>query len=225
MIPTDTTTPLRVVPPWRKDEAAPPAYFYRGASVLERASIEAELTGEHNARRVYGFELAAAVRGGILALLDEGADRDRLIELVDNEQAGVALEATERQLLLDAETVLQRHWPEYRDLVAVTARRKEIAPIVVFARLCTGWENVDAEFARGKDGRVAEAALAAIDPIEILAVGNAIYASLYDLGEKRDFLPQSPSADSPKPSPSAKASKVDGKSAKAKKAAGTPTPA
>lgn len=211
MIATDTVTAHRFTPKWREGEAAAPVYLLRAPSVIERGQIEAELSGEHGAGRVFEFELIAAFRNGLLTLLDGDAGLDRLVELVDREAEGEVLAADDRQALIEARAVLVKHWPEYRELVAQRDRRREIAPIVVFRRLCTGWENVDVPFSRGSDRMVPDGTLMRIDPLEMIAAGNFGYGLMYGAADDRNFPQPSPSAEDPATSPS-DTSRADGTS-------------
>lgn len=221
MIPTDTTTGHPYVPSWRESEVNPPRYFMRGAGVIERAQIEAELAGEYNAGRVFSFEVISAFRKGLTALLEGDPDLDRLLELVQAEEDGTVLGDEDRQLLIGARAVLQRHWPEYRELIAQQERRREIAPVVLFRRLCAGWENVTATFQMGKDRCVPESVLAQIEPMEMIGAGNFAYGLLYTGNEDRNFPPPSQSDAAPSTS-SSDVSRVDGKS---KGKSGRKTPA
>ena len=211
MIPTDTTTGHAYVPSWRKDETAAPRYFFRAASVIERAQMEAELSGQHAAGRVYPFEIIAAFRNGLHALLSDDPGIDTLLELVETEAKGEKLGEQDRQALIQARAVLAQHWPEYRELVAQQERRKEIAPIVVFRRFCTGWENVEAAWSLGKDKQIPEAVLAQIDPMEMMGAGNFGYGLLYGATDDRTF--QQPSQSDADPSTSSSdTSRADGAS-------------
>lgn len=211
MIATDTVTPHRFTPQWREEEAAAPVYLLRAPSVIERGQIEAELSGEHAAGRVFGFELLAAFRNGLHALLEGDPDLDHLVELVDREADGETLAVEDRQALIEARAVLVRHWPEYRELCAQRDRRREIAPIVVFRRLCTGWENVDVPFSRGSDRLIPDGTLMRIDPLEMTAAGNFGYGLMYGAADERNFPPPSPSAEDPVTS-SSDTSRADGTS-------------
>ncbi|MCK0533403.1 hypothetical protein [Sphingobium agri] len=212
MIPTDTKTGHDYVPSWRKSEAAPPRYFFRAASVIERAQMEAELSGEQAAGRVFPFELIAAFRNGLHALLSGDPGIDTLLELIETEARGEILTGDDRQALIQARGVLAQHWPEYRELVAQQERRKEIAPIVVFRRFCIGWDNVDVTWSLGKDRQIPEAVLAQIDPMEMIGAGNFGYGLLYGATDDRTF--QQPSQSDADPSTSSSdMSRADGTSA------------
>lgn len=202
MIPTDTTTGHGYTPSWRKDDPKAPRYFFRAASVIERAQMEAELSGEHAAGRVFPFEMVAAFRSGLQVLLADDPAIDTLLELVEAEAGGKTLGEEDRQTLIQARAVLAQHWPAYRELVAQQERRKEIAPIVVFRRFCIGWDNVDATFILGKDKAIPEAVLAQIDPMEMIGAGNFGYGLLYGSAADRDFQQPLPSDAAPSTSPS-----------------------
>lgn len=211
MIATDTVTSHRFTPRWRADEEAAPAYFLRAPSVIERGQIEAELSGEHDAGRVFEFELMSAFRNGLTTLLAGDPGLDRLLELVDCEAEGVKLAGEDRQALVEARSVLVKHWPEYRELVAQRDRRREIAPIIVFRRLCTGWENVDVPFSRGSDRLIPDGTLMCIDPLELTAAGNFGYGLMYGAADERNFPQPSPSTEDPATS-SSDTSRADGTS-------------
>ena len=51
--------------------------------MIERSQLEAELSGKFGAGRVYGFELRQAIRNGVVALLANDPEFDRVIGLID----------------------------------------------------------------------------------------------------------------------------------------------
>lgn len=239
MILTSTTEPDRFVAPWRSGDDAT-VYLIRAGSVRERGALEAELTGAHRAGRVYPFDLAAAVRQGVEQLLADDPEQPRILELLEQEQevdgrtaealiagkvddaAAVAAEIADadRQLIVQVRSVLQEHFAPYRELVAQQARRRELAPIEALRRFLVGVEN-GPDFARGVDGMVNEATLAALDPMEMMAAGNHAYSLLYGGGQKRPFVQPSASDDAP---PTSKVVRSRGVGA-SKKTTGRKTPA
>ncbi|TVV75547.1 hypothetical protein [Sphingomonas solaris] len=183
MIPISTTEPARWTPPWRAAATPVPVYLLRAAGVVERELIEAELAGEHRAGAVYPFQLRAAFTAGVHALIGETApeDAERLVQLIaqrDAAEGGEALSDDELALIAAAEQVMTEHYPAYRALIAQAQRREALAPVVAFQRLCVGWENVSAPYARDWSG-VTPAAMAAIDPFELRVAGRAAYNMLY----------------------------------------------
>lgn len=212
MTATDTTTGHPYTPSWLADQPKPPRYFFRGASVIERAQMEAELSGEHAAGRVFPYELIRAFRNGLMALLAGDPGLDDLLEAVEAESQGKVLADDQRQALVQAKAIISRHWPEYRELVAQQERRKEIAPVIVFARFCTGWENVEAEWSLGKDRKIPDATLLKIDSFEMMSAGNFGYGLLYGDTDERTF--QQPSqSDADLSTSSSDTSRADGSSA------------
>ncbi len=204
----------RHTPPWLKKEDAP-VYLLRSGSVIERSLVEAELAGEYQAGRVFAFELMEAFRSGIVTLLGQTADADQILGLAGAELAlekGETLPPDEAKMLDEAREELARHWPPYRSIVARQSRRKELAPVIAFRRLCVGWENVSATFQKGPDGLIPLALLEEIDPLELISAGNAAYGMLYpseaDEGNSRR---PSPSDEAPRPLTS-RAPKAAGKS-------------
>jgi hypothetical protein len=212
MILTSTTETVPFTPSWLKDQPKAPVYHFRAGGVAERGMLEAELAGTHRAGRIWAFELQAATREGILTLLADDPGVDTLLALFDEEDE-TNLSVDERQNRQAVINILAEHWQPYRDLTAQIARRRELAPIVAMRRFLVGFENVEATFARGIDGQVSEATLAAIDPLHLISAGNFAYALLYGGGQERFLEQPSGSADAPKSSPSAKA-KAAGSSAK-----------
>ncbi|MEE2915931.1 MAG: hypothetical protein VYB32_02550, partial [Pseudomonadota bacterium] len=83
MILTEAVTPF--TPEWLKGQKGAPVFYLRTPGVIARAQMEAELAGEYQAGRVYSFELLAAVRDGILTLLDGDEELGRLLDLIDTE--------------------------------------------------------------------------------------------------------------------------------------------
>lgn len=190
MILTSTTETVAYTPEWRAGDAQP-KYFLRSGSVIERGQMEAELAGEHRAGLVLGFQLVAVTREGVAALLADDPELDRVLGLVEAEAEHVRavasgetaepLAADELQLLARVRDVLAQHWPDYRELVAQQARRQQIAPIVAFARFCMGWSDVmddkgrPVPFAKGADGRVAEASLGRVPHFELMMAGRRAF--------------------------------------------------
>jgi len=189
MISTSTTEPVPFTPKWREGDADAPVYHVRAGSVIERAQLEAELAGQHRAGRVFSFELHAAIDSGLRALLTGDPELDRSIELAIAEDKD--LTAEDRQFANGLRATLAEFWPEYRDLVAQSERRREIAPVLALRRFLVGLENVGVELERGRDGLVAETTLAALNPIEMLAAGNFAYSLLYGSAEKNSERPLS----------------------------------
>ncbi len=224
MILTSTTETVPFTPAWRKAEASPPVFHLRAGSVIERAQMEAELSGEHGAARVLSFELHEAALAGVQNLLADDPGLGRVTELlareaVAGEPGAEPISGDDARLLVEVRKVLSEHWPDYRDLLAQANRRREIGPIVALRRFCVGWENCrdidggEAKFARGLDGRVTEAALAALPPIDMTAAGNRAYLLQYGAnGEEKNSARPSSSDDGRKTSHTDDTSKAGGKS-------------
>lgn len=212
MTATDTATGHPYTPSWRESEPKPPRYYFRAASVIERAQMEAELSGEHAAGRVFPFELIRAFRNGLMALLADDPGLDDLVQMVEDESQGKVLADNDRQALIEARAIIARHWPEYRELVAQQERRKEIAPVLVFARFCTGWDNVEAEWSLGKDRKIPDATLLKIDSVEMIGAGNYGYSLLYGDTDERTF-PQPSQSDAAPSTSSSDTSRAAGSSA------------
>ncbi|MFS0737554.1 hypothetical protein ABC347_10935 [Sphingomonas sp. 1P06PA] len=156
-------------------------FLFRGASVVERETLEAELDAM-GAGVVYDFQLANAFNEGVAQLL--GDDADGIAQLKDiraaaDSEGRTALSVPDRATLDGAEAVLTEHWPPYAALVRRSSRRHALQPVLAFQRWCVGWENVphasgegEAVHARGFDGHVSEAALKSIDPMMLRIAGS-----------------------------------------------------
>lgn len=202
MISTSTTETIPFTPKWLEGEDAAPVFHLRAGGVIERGQLEAELAGPYRAAKVWGYELSAAIRSGVCALLHDDPELDRLLGLIEAE-AAIAnaekgddvepLSEDDQRTLAEVRAVLAESWPEYRELVAQLERRREIAPILAFRRFCTGWDNVKTAYARGRDGQVTEAAMRGVAHLEMLSVGNRAYSLLYpDVStEKNSSRPES----------------------------------
>lgn len=192
----------RFTPEWLKGQQGAAVYLMLPGSVIDRASLEAELTGEYQAGRVFSFELLEAFTAGVKALADE-EDQAHLIALAHAEAGGADdLDADDKQLLDDAKAELARYWPAFRDLNHRMQRRREFAPLLAFRRFCVGWENVDVPFSRGRDGMVDAEALKRIDPLEMASAGHFAYGLLYPSDQEGNSAQPSPSDESPAPSTS-----------------------
>lgn len=181
MILTSTSEPVRFTPPWLEGQPNAPVYLLRAGSVRERGQIEAELAGPLRAGRVWGHEYRAALRDGVVALLAGDPAFDRIMGLLGDD-AGERGD-DDRELITQVQRIVAEHWPAFRELNAQAERRRELAPIEALRRFLVGVENVDVTVTRGLDGFVSEATLAAIDPIEMLVVGNRAYDLLYGGGD------------------------------------------
>jgi hypothetical protein len=186
MIGTSTTAADRYTPPHLEGKPGAPVFLLRSGSIIERGQMEAELSGQHQAGRVFGYELRDAVREGVMALLVGDPALDELLGFIDAEAEGNAdaLADDAKRALVEVRQILAEHWAPYRDLVTQLERRREIAPIVALRRFCVGWENVDATFSRGRDGMVEEACLRGIDLFMIRFAGNRAYALQYAEGQE-----------------------------------------
>ena len=211
------TTPY--TPPWMCDDAGnakpgAPILHLRAGDVIERGQMEAELSGPHRSAQVWGFELRQAVRGGVIALLADDPDLDRLLGLIDAEGEGETetLSADDRALLASVRKVLAECWPGYRDLVAQLERRRAIAPIVALKRYCVGMEIEGVTFELGRDGQVSDATMSQLEPFLISVAGNRAYELQQPRGLEGNSPRPSPSDASPKPSGSASRLKAGGKS-------------
>jgi hypothetical protein len=194
MIGTSTKEPIPFTPSWLEGQQDAPVYLLRHGSVIERGLMEAELSGEHRAGPVHSYELRAAFLEGVRSLLDDDPDLDRIIEIEQIEADLVSdaaegnepksLSDSDAQILAGAREVLSEYRPAYRSLQARMQRRAQIAPIVAMKRFCVGWENTGIAFARGKDGRVTDDALAAIDPLQLRVAGARAFSLQYGGQEK-----------------------------------------
>ena len=221
MILTNTTDAVPFTPVWlRNEDGSPktgaPVFHLRAGGVIERGQLEAELAGKYSAGRVYGFELRQAIRNGVVALLADDPEFDRVIGLIDVDteaaSGGEAMSDDDAQLFTAIRSVLAESWPEYRDLVAQLERRRELAPILAFRRFCIGWDNLAVPHAVGRDRCVTDAALRGVDPVDLLSAGNYAYGLLYADDHSGNFGRPGSSAKDPTTSPSADTSTADGKS-------------
>ena len=211
------TTPY--TPPWMTDDhgnpkPGAPVLHLRAGDVIERGQMEAELSGPHRCAQVWGFELRQAIRGGVVALLADDPDLDRLLGLIEAEGEGDVdqLSADDRALLAGVRKILAECWPDYRDLVAQLERRRAIAPIVALKRYCVGMEIEGVTFEIGRDGQVSDATMSQIEPFLLSLAGNRAYEIQQPRGLEGNSPRPSPSDASPKPSSSAARSKAAGRS-------------
>lgn len=201
MLELSATQPVAWSPPWLPEGVAQRRYLFRPGSVMDRARIEADLSGECRAGQVYGFQLQAAFAEGVKALLADSPDyAAQLIELASAEAAldpGERLPPEEEAALSQARETLTESWPAFRALIAQEERRNQFAPIIAFRRLCVGWEEgapapvgegdeaqeqrppVLPPFARGVDGMVTLDAMDQVPSLELRAGGLFAFSNLY----------------------------------------------
>lgn len=210
-----STKPIAFTPAWREGDPAAPVFLLTPAGVVERSLMEAELAGRYNAGRVYSFELLAAIRSGVVTLLDGDEAQGRILELIDIEQESGEAELTPADVALLAEVrkILAASWPDYRDLREQMERRRELAPLVALRYFCTGITAPGVTFKRGLDGKVSEATLRALDPLEMTAAGNRAFQMAYLTEEDRgNSARPSSSGDGPATSTSDASSTAAGRS-------------
>lgn len=94
MITTSTAETVDYTPPWfdtpGNSDKSPPKFFLRAGSVIERGQMEAELAGKYQSGQVYGYELRAAILGGVQKLLAEDPELDRVLALLEVEAEEIA---------------------------------------------------------------------------------------------------------------------------------------
>lgn len=203
------------VVPWREGDPEAPRFYFRAGSIIERGQMEAEISGQHRAGKVWGFELRAAARSGIVALLPDDPGKHHLLGLLDAEGSGDAQDLSEddKRLLAETRAILAEHWPEYRDLVAQLERRRIIAPLVALRRFCVNIVGDGVTFTRGIDGMVSDSTLAKIDEMEIAMAGNRAFGLQFPPADAEgNSPPASLSGDAPATSVSDAPSKAGGKS-------------
>lgn len=200
-------------PAYREKEAKPPVYMIKPGTVIEREQLEAELAGPRwRAPRVFVFQELDAFANGIRALLPEGDDRARLLELVEHRRAGDELDAADEAVLLEADRIVMGAWPEYQMLLEFKSRRAHITPLLAFMTFVKGWKNVPSTYAAGMDGRVSESALSGVQQNDLRLVGLHVYNLLYAGGQEKNSVSPSKSESVPKISRSASKSPAGGKS-------------
>jgi hypothetical protein len=228
MILTSTTHTVPFKAPWREEDPEAPVFHLRAGSVIERGMMEAELAGQHRAGLVAGQDMRAAVTTGIEFLLANDPEKDRVLELFEQEleheidkvaalaknldEPADPLSTDDRRLLGEVRKILAEHWGEYRDLVTQMERRRAIAPIVALKRFCVKIEGPGVTFTKGGDGQVSDKTLSALDPQEMVLAGSRAFNLQYAQGEEKNSGRPSPSDDSPKDTTSAAPSKAVGKS-------------
>lgn len=190
-------------PSWIKTGKAP-AFGWRVPTVTERELFEGEMA-VYNALAVYPWDIAAAFRTGLEALLPEQPEDVERLDAIREKQLKIEtatddekkkldpLSAAEAAELAEATAALMRYWPGYRELVGQAARREAIMPIVAFRRFVTGWEGVakDPHLRRGLDGLITEDSIADIDSMLIRGCGAAIYRAMYQGGLEKNSEPPS----------------------------------
>lgn len=201
MPPLSTAAPLRLVPPWRQDEARPPVYLVKAATLDERTLFEAELAGAPwNAPRVFDFQLYDCLIDAVSAWYpDEDPDRARLLDIVETAQRDPALlDTAGRQLLAALETQAIENWPAYAQLIGARRRRAAILPLRALKRFLVGVEDAEPAIpfeTDRRDGTVSDLTLAYLDPGDLSWLGLEIYRRLYlsaDEGKASAPLPSSP---------------------------------
>lgn len=201
MIPLSTTS-VRFVPSlFEAAQTDAPVFYLRPGSVIERDMLEAELAGDYRAGSVFRSDIARAFDEGIMTLMANDPGRDTVLAIAaanraleeENAEAEKAkgreltlderqmLPIGERQILAGVRETLSEHWPEYRELVARTNRRRQMLPIVAFRRFCTGWDNLAEArpFAVGPDKLITLAVAGSIPALLMKMAGLEAYRMLY----------------------------------------------
>lgn len=192
MIALSTREPVAWSPPWN-DKVT---FLFKVGTVSDRARLEADLTGECGAGRVFGFQLLGAFEEGVATILKGNEDSAQIVEWARAEDGGEKLPSEERAALQQARTIVAEHWPPYRALLTRIERRREFVPVAAFRRFCAGWVGEDLPaFATGADGMVAEEALAGLDYVTFQVAGNFAYDLLYGGGLEKNSASPSKSGD------------------------------
>ena len=194
--------------PWDKDVT----FMIRPGDLMDRGELESVLA-DLSASPVYDFQLAAAFEEGVRVLLAEAPeDAERLLEIAAADEAlelEEKLAPEEAAALSDAREAVRKAWPAYRHLLAQAARRNELLPTIAFQKFVTGWQGNDMpDFRKGIDGLLSLDVMGDIAPIAIRAVGFRAYQALYAASSAKNFVPPSPSDESPAPSESDKPAKA-----------------
>jgi hypothetical protein len=194
MIPT-SLTPIRRTPPWHYDaetkqpKPGAPVYLLKPGDVVAQGLFEAELSSPpFNAGKVLEDEFFDEAVAAMKAWTS-GPDLERHLEVIAAARAKRIEENTpEAQHLAGIEEVLlgQPGWPAYKALFARKARRNEFLPLLALMTQLVGWENREATFSAGLDGRVTGEALATIPPLERRWLGFEAWAILH---LKADLVP------------------------------------
>jgi hypothetical protein len=204
VIALSTAEPVRFTPPFMAGNADAPVFLIRPGSVVERAQLEAVLSAPpYNAGRVMPWDLADAASDAARALL-LGDDLGQVLDALAAMKAsfGLAeLPLEQRQLLIGIDESLTAHWPEYAALRQQESRRDELMPLLACQRFLVGWENVEAPFTRGKDGRVSEDSLRALGAFLPRLIGHECYRLLYAEDQRPLSPPPSKSGPGPVISP------------------------
>jgi hypothetical protein len=217
MILTSTTETMTFKVPWRADDPKAPTFHLRAGSVIERGQMEAELSGKYRAGRVPGFAVLAAARDGVQTLLADDPGLDRALSVLDAQAQGeeASLSDEDKKFLGDIHKVLGEFWPDYVELNEQAERRRELAPLIAIRRFCTDIEGEGITFARGKDGLVSDATLAALDSMEVFIAGNRAFNLQYGIGAdaEKNLVPPSDADVTPPNLSAGDTSRAAGKSA------------
>jgi hypothetical protein len=189
--------------PWKKGQC----FFFRPGGVIERGEMEAELSGELLAPRVFPFQVDEALERGLRAVLTDESDIAAILDLVAAEreaaEAGEELSEDDRAALQEARAQVAQLYPPYRQLVRKAERRKELTPIAAFRRYCAGWEGEGLpEYRKALDGSVPDDLLEEVEPLIIQASGLFAYNLQYGRGQEKNSKAPSSSDASPEASSS-----------------------
>jgi hypothetical protein len=206
MIALSTSKPVRFTPSWLDGQDGAPVFLIRPGSVIERGELESDLASHpFNAGKVYPWDMANVAGDAARALLS-GEDLATVLEALGHLRGGqemAALDADTRQLLIGIDGALMDAWPEYAALRKREARRTEFLPLLAAKRFLVGWEGLEAEFSADKDGKASDAALRALGPVFLPAVGMEAYRLLYAEDQRPLSAPPSKSGPGPETSPAA----------------------
>lgn len=194
MLPSSAKEPIRIVADWRKDDAAPPVYVLRPATVRTRAHFNAQLVRE-GVRQPSREEMLACLREGIGKVVAED-QREEFLQLVDDANQAlsdiasskeVSEEERARQMeLLDQLRQLEQQvalgWPRLAQLQADSTLYHHLAPVIAFQCMVTGVEGIPVSL-KFNANILSEDCLQEIEAAgygnDIVAVGVRAIAAMY----------------------------------------------
>ena len=149
---------------------SPPIYFLATPTILERAKWRRAVLAT-GARWHDDDAMVACLKRGIAEALAPAQEAE-LLDIVDR-FASYDEAQTPEDLAIDFEEIersVQGAYPAYAGLAADRAYWLSVAPILAAQHFLTGWENVEAPFAK-RAGLLTENCLAMIPEAHVMEVG------------------------------------------------------
>jgi hypothetical protein len=193
-------------PPWLEGQKPKPVYWMRSASFADRTQYEAELDTAAGPEVMQWQKDMAFAQGLAETFLpdredqpENGAQRDRITELLSQIRSGEEVSEEDKAFVNSAWLEVSQTWLPLKELTFREAHRRRLMPGFALRHFCIGLDNVKdargAPVAFEADGqeRMAEHVLMRIDKDDLLFAGQFADDLQYGRSAEKNSSPPSKS--------------------------------